>query len=88
MTMMNFLMRIDRRAVLMDQMIAKLGLSQAIKKLADRPNVLRRATLRCHTCSQGAACAAWMANCRNPTEAPAYCKNHDLFERLMDRAAA
>ncbi len=88
MNIINFFTRLNERAVLMDAMISKLGLTDTVASLASQPDVLRRATFRCHTCERPQECAEWLADAQDPTEAPAYCKNHDLFERMMDRAAS
>lgn len=70
---------------LVDAMIRKLGLGETMRRLPDRRAVLARAVQRCAGCSQPDACRHFLAETEPADEAPSYCTNHDLFERLFDR---
>ncbi len=70
---------------LKDAMVTRLGLKQAMDALPDHANIQERARKRCITCNSATDCAQWLATENAPEEAPDYCKNHDLFERIMDR---
>jgi hypothetical protein len=85
MKILNFFFRAHEDAPLMDAMIGKLGLAEAMRTLPDQRAVLRRASERCLTCKHPDFCAGWLADVENPTEAPFYCRNHDLFERITER---
>lgn len=79
--------RLTRNPSLMERMFATLGVRDWFRANPNGPAVLRRAALRCTTCSQAAACAQWLDAAAEPTEAPGYCRNHDLIERIR-RAGA
>ncbi len=70
---------------LVEAMIRKLGLCETMRRLPDRRAVLARAVARCAGCAQPDACRHWLAGADVADEAPSYCTNHDLFERLLDR---
>jgi len=84
MSVLDIFSRLTKQADLMDAMIKKLGVSEQIWALPDHAGVLRRAANRCLSCDKPDACEHWLANESNPDEAPAFCRNHDLFERVID----
>ncbi|MCO6186442.1 DUF6455 family protein [Rhizobium sp. L1K21] len=86
MSILHYFIRANESAQLMEAMIGRLGLSQTIDSLPDQHNVMRRAATRCLHCDHPDQCAAWLAQNHAPDEAPSYCKNHDMFERLLDRS--
>ncbi len=67
------------------RMVQLLGVRSRIEALPDSGAVLRRAEKRCEGCSEPQACDAWMDGRETAGEAPKYCRNHDLFERLIDQ---
>lgn len=73
---------------LMGRMVRKLGYTDRLAELPDAARVLRRAAQRCQTCAQPEACAHWLAENETAEEAPAYCRNQDLFARMNDRIEA
>ena len=82
------LMPAQKRGWLFHVMINRLGMRDA---LASRPNseaVARRAQARCADCGRESACQTWLADNAAPSEAPSFCKNHDLFERLKHEIEA
>jgi hypothetical protein len=85
MSILNYFVRMNESAVLMDAMIGKLGLSGAFTALPDHRNVLRRAANRCLGCERRNDCADWLASEIQPDGAPRYCRNHDLFARMLER---
>lgn len=82
MSLTDVLGRMTRRADLYERMVDTLGMREPIARLADAPGVNRRAVTRCMTCDKPGECAQWLDEAEAPREAPAYCRNHDLFERL------
>lgn len=83
MLILNFFERAFRHLELMDRMMDALGVTERFKSLPGAGNVLRRASIRCRGCSQPNACAAMLDEHATLDEAPTYCRNHDLFERLQ-----
>lgn len=86
MILVDYFKRMMHHADLFDAMTQKLGVSDL---LADGPNgaaVVRRAANRCLTCERGEACSKWLEQTTKALEAPNYCKNHDVFERLKKMA--
>lgn len=69
-------------------MVDKLGLRDALVARPHRVAVVARAEARCAGCGQEKACSAWLAENDDPAEAPAYCRNHDLFERIKREVEA
>jgi hypothetical protein len=82
MSLLAMYRRMIRKADLMEKMIDTVDARDALQSRADHANVLRRAANRCMTCAQPDACENWLADHDSAEEAPAYCRNHDLFERL------
>ena len=72
-----------RQADLMDTMIDTLGVRSALESRPDQANVMRRAAGRCMGCNESAACEQWLTENDSAAEAPQYCRNHDMFERLI-----
>lgn len=85
MSVLDIFTRLTKQADLMDAMIKKLGVGEEIWSLPDHAGVLRRAANRCLTCDEPEACEHWLAHEANPDEAPAFCRNHDLFERVLKK---
>ncbi|MDP2732349.1 MAG: DUF6455 family protein [Hoeflea sp.] len=84
MSVLDIFSRLTRQADLMDAMMKKLGVADEILKLPDHAGVLRRAANRCLTCDRPDTCEHWLAHESDPDEAPGFCRNHDLFERVLD----
>ncbi|WP_306117897.1 MULTISPECIES: DUF6455 family protein [unclassified Roseitalea] len=72
----------QRHAALFQAMSDRLGLSEAFARRAGHGDAPRRAVDRCMSCDQVSACESWLAENAAPVEAPGYCRNHDMFERL------
>lgn len=85
MSVLDIFSRMTNRADLMDEMMDKLGVSDEMQHMPDHAGVLRRAANRCLTCEKPDACQQWLKTEIEPDEAPYFCKNHDLFERVLDR---
>jgi Family of unknown function (DUF6455) len=88
MNFFSYLKGMNKGGELKDAMAAKLGLKQAMDALPDHANVHERAQKRCMTCNNAAECATWLATENTPSEAPEYCRNHDLFARITDKIQA
>lgn len=82
MAIMKFFDRMFSHMDLMDRMMNTLGVTARIKTIPGAASVLRRATTRCIGCNSTEACGAFLDSHASADEAPAYCRNHDLFERL------
>lgn len=72
----------QERGTLFDAMVDKLGLREAMVSRPNSAGVMRRADARCAQCGQETACSQWLAERETADEAPSYCRNHDLFERI------
>ena len=83
MSVLDIFSRLTKQADLMDAMMTKLGVADEIWKLPDHAGVLRRAANRCMTCDQPDACQYWLSHEAHPDEAPSFCRNHDLFQRVI-----
>ncbi len=70
------------------RMVRTLKLQDEISENDTNGSVMRRAYLRCNTCEQPGACENWLENHETAKEAPAYCRNRDLFARLTARIEA
>ncbi len=75
--------RVIWRAGLMEAMIRKLGLTGKMRRLPDSEQVMQNAGRRCLTCDGPDACQEWLARENSRQSAPAYCRNRDLFERVI-----
>ena len=82
MSLLDMYKRMTHQADLMETMIDKLELRNALETRADTVNVMRRAANRCMSCTETEACEKWLAEHNKADEAPSYCRNHDMFERL------
>lgn len=80
----NLLDRISNRADLMERMMRKLGVREAVTQMPDAPSVMRNATIRCVSCSHSKECASWLDAATVPAHAPGYCRNRELFEFVAD----
>lgn len=67
---------------LFQAMLDKLGLRKAILSRQNSATVMRRAGERCAECGREESCRIWLDEMDEPAEAPRFCRNHDLFERL------
>lgn len=83
MSVLNIFSRLTHQADLMDAMMKKLGVAEEMLQLPDHAGVLRRAANRCLTCDRPDACEHWLVHESRPDEAPDFCRNHDLFERVL-----
>ena len=84
MSVLDIFSRLTKQADLMDTMMKKLGVEDDIWQLPDHAVVLRRAANRCLACDKPDACEYWLTHETNPDQAPGFCRNHDLFARVLD----
>ena len=70
------------RGSLFHVMVDRLGLRAAIESRPHARDVMKRAQARCAECGREDTCQSWMAGNEQTDEAPYFCKNHDMFERL------
>ncbi|MCY0146546.1 DUF6455 family protein [Hoeflea sp. G2-23] len=87
MSVLDIFSRLTQQADLMDAMMDKLGVADEMRSMPDHAAVLRRAANRCLTCDRPDSCQEWLGHETNPDEAPGFCKNHDLFDRVLDQMA-
>ncbi|OCW56703.1 DUF6455 family protein [Hoeflea olei] len=87
MSVLDIFGRLTQQADLMDAMMKKLGVEEEMWKMPDHAGVLRRAANRCLLCDRPDSCEHWLANESHPDEAPGFCRNHDLFERVLENMA-
>ena len=81
---LNFLDRVANKADLMERMMRKLDVRDAIAEMPGAPYVLRDATMRCMTCGHAGACRSWLAANETPEHAPGFCRNKELFEFVSE----
>ena len=67
---------------LMERMLAHFGVRTALAERPGGPEALRRATIRCMSCSEAEACETWLGDNEAPDKPPSYCRNADLIARL------
>ncbi len=82
---MAFLGKIDRHSVLVNRMSNTLGadLVGAALDGAAPETVLRSAVFNCMACSDTEACEDWLAGHEDgAAEAPDYCRNKAILDRL------
>jgi hypothetical protein len=82
---MGFLQKLDRHADLMNQMAdtVNASMSDALAHDALTAQELRNAVMACMGCEGSEACPDWLAaHTEGAEEAPGYCRNRGLFERL------
>ena len=82
MSLIDMFRRINIHADLFEQMVKKLNLRDELSAVPRSPEVTRRAFSRCLTCAEPGACAEWLEETPVADEAPDYCRNHDMLERL------
>lgn len=88
MGVMAVLDRMCAKSALLETMVDHLSLRGAMAETADAAGVMRRATVRCLSCGHPQACKVWLEENQYADEAPGYCRNHDLFERLKKQTEA
>ncbi|MDN2579236.1 DUF6455 family protein [Aquibium sp. ELW1220] len=77
---MGFVERMAAKADLMESMMRKLDVREAIADMPAAPSVMRSAALRCLSCGHAGECTTWLEENEAPQHAPDYCRNKDLFE--------
>ena len=80
---------VAHHAGLMEQMADTVGadLREAVADHRLSAADYRTAVIRCTTCEGAEECAHWMESHAGAEEAPAYCRNRDLLERLSHAEA-
>lgn len=77
---MGFLDKMSDKVDLMERMMRKLDVREAITDMPAAPSVLRSAALRCMSCGHAGECSSWLEVNEAPAHAPGFCRNKDLFE--------
>jgi hypothetical protein len=78
----SYFYRLDRNTQLMWQLFSRLGIDDWFARSPRGAEVLRRAALRCGSCTHDAECAAWLETHATADRAPAFCRNRHLAERI------
>lgn len=81
---MGFLDRVSDKVDLMEQMMRKLEVRDAITDMPSAPSVLRSAAFRCLSCGYADECKEWLGENEGSEHAPGYCRNKDLFEFVSE----
>ena len=82
---MNIFKRLDHHADLVNRMADTVGadLEESLLRGELSGQTLRSAVMRCTKCEGGAECPDWLEAHRDgAAQAPAYCRNGDLFAQL------
>ncbi len=82
MGILSYFRRLDHNTRLMSKMFERVGVDDWFATDPHGPEVLRRAALRCGTCTQAEDCAQWLDANETAEHAPGFCRNHDLVERI------
>lgn len=82
MSILSYFNRLARNTVLMQKMFARVGIDGWFSQNPHGPEVLRRAALRCGTCMNEAECEQWLETHGTADQAPDFCRNRDLVERI------
>ncbi|MEX0955897.1 MAG: DUF6455 family protein [Rhizobiaceae bacterium] len=82
MGILNYFSRLARNTELMQKMFARVGIDNWFAQNPHGPEVLRRAALRCGTCTNEAECAHWLETHGTADHAPDFCRNRDLVDRI------
>jgi hypothetical protein len=77
---MGLLDKVSDKVDLMERMMRKLDVRDAIADMPAAPSVIRSAALRCLSCGHAGECKSWLEENEAPQHAPNYCRNKDLFE--------
>jgi len=80
--------KILHHADLMDAMMIKLGVRDALNGRPNAAGVMRRASNRCLTCNAAKECETWLNSHSSPDKAPSFCRNTALFERVKTQIEA
>ncbi|MDR9483864.1 MULTISPECIES: DUF6455 family protein [Sediminimonas] len=81
---MKLFATLSRRADVMGQMARSLGVDfgERIAHDSESASEYRAAVFRCASCTHEVECLSWMNGHKDAKEAPKYCKNKDLLDRL------
>lgn len=79
----GFLSILAKHGDLMDRMLQKLHIKTDFEQLPNQAAVHRRAVSRCMTCRHADACAEFLSSPESSAHAPTYCRNVDLFDRII-----
>lgn len=82
MSILSYFSRLARNTELMQKMFARIGIDDWFGQNPHGPEVLRRAALRCGTCTDDAACAQWLETHDHASHPPEFCRNRNLIERI------
>jgi hypothetical protein len=74
--------RVLRHIDLLDRMMTAMDVRPAVRQIPDGPELLRNAAHRCLTCSSADRCTEFLDATEHVAEAPEYCRNKDLLDRL------
>ena len=88
MGLLNFFNRLSTNSDLMQGMFSRLGVRDWFVESGGGPEALRRAALRCASCTDTQACATWLEGHATAEHTPGFCRNHDLVERIKRQTSS
>jgi hypothetical protein len=88
MGLLSFFNRLSTNSELMQGMFSRLGVRDWFAENGGGPEALRRAALRCASCTDTQACATWLEGHATAEHTPSFCRNHDLVERIKRQTSS
>ncbi|MBZ0163651.1 MAG: DUF6455 family protein [Notoacmeibacter sp.] len=88
MSFLNAFRKVIRHADLLEGMIARVDVREAMSEVPHAAEVKRRALARCMTCEEPDACEIWLNEHVSADETPHFCRNHNLMARLKQMTEA
>lgn len=88
MSILGAFRKVIRHADMLEGMIARVGVREAMSEVPHGAEVKRRALARCMTCDEPDACEVWLDEHVSADETPHFCRNHDLLARLKQMTEA
>ncbi len=83
MSLFSSLLNLSRHADQSSEMMGVVGVDLSSVPDDQKGQVFRRVAMRCSQCEEPEDCKDWMATHPTADAPPSYCRNADLFARLM-----
>lgn len=87
MSLFSSLLNLSKHADQSSEMMGVVGVDLGAIPDDQKGQVFRNIALRCSQCEQPEACEGWMANHPTADAPPSYCRNSELFARLVGETA-
>lgn len=85
---MTLIDRLDRKAGLMGEMMRRTHAVGAETMDSVGDNQIRNAVWRCLACADADRCESWLAEARDDSAPPAFCRNRHLLKEMRALNAA